>query len=393
MQVTFHLPINVVGSPGRTTNKRTVVGYVPVASDIPVLSSHEAPVALRFNTSDKNGFVNEEELRSHEGNLLRAVPDPVCDVVATTYRRHGRAIDGLFSERLNSIADIIKGIRSESRSIATATALAAPASFAGCIAGQEDGYEFEPILAMTFNGGVESQIDEQVVAFRKKIAGLVIVDGTFYTPEPEPVLRMTGSFDDIFCRPVRGKEARECGLMNGDGRDQSILGYFRMDQGAEMIEEAQGLVTGGRVVVKPGNIEVYDPSILVANVEAMSLAELAATFSSYLITNLVEPDATYGETIATLAKGLTALPPSQLALFQMLSKGIELFKTTGDTSVLEGSVLSITESSPQSIERFHFVFPGNVERYAAAITRRWNDREVSLARDLRVGAPSPASHR
>lgn len=151
-----------------------------------------------------------------------------------------------------------------------------------------------------------------------------------------------------------------------------------------MNAEAQALNPGGRLLSHVKEISVYDPSLLVANVEAMTLAELAATFAQRFLTQLLEDDCSYEQKLSRLGKALAAVPASQIALYQRLVKGIDLFKSEGDVSELEAAVFAVTESDPTSLERFYFFYRGNVSRYADEITRRWNDREVSLERDLQM---------
>lgn len=379
MQITFHLPVVVYGSPGRTTNQRDVVGYVPVVHDVPVLTDHDAPLALSYIGLNENAFETAEELRCYEGGLIRAVTTMPAEVVTVQCKRHGRDEDGLFVTQLEHINEVVEKVRKSGRG-----SLVAPQSFADFVFKWEESYEFAPLVELAVKGDYQINLNEQVDAFRNRIAKLVVVGDRFYLPEAEPVLKLTEWFGDLHARVVRGAEKDAFGVVKGTGRELASLGYFRMDQEAEMNAEAQALNPGGRLLSHVKEISVYDPSLLVANVEAMTLAELAATFAQRFLTQLLEDDCSYEQKLSRLGKALAAVPASQIALYQRLVKGIDLFKSEGDVSELEAAVFAVTESDPTSLERFYFFYRGNVSRYADEITRRWNDREVSLERDLQM---------
>lgn len=390
MQITFHVPVLVYGMPGRTTNKRAVVGYVPLVHDIPVLTDHDAPVALSFTAADHNGFERREELRGFEGGLLRAIATVPSDIVSVTLDQHGYNKDGIFADQL---AFIVSEGKERTREIAKGSgathAVVAPPAFADFVCNWGQTYEFTPLADMALKEGYEDQLNKQVDAFRRKIATLVVVNGRFHLPEPEPVFKLSEWMGDVRVSLLCGDKANSFGIAKGTGYDLGALGYFRMDQEAEMLAEAAVLAQGQRVSTSVTQVEVYDPSVLVANVEAMTLTELAATFAQRFLTQILDDGCSYEEKLSRLGKALASVPADQFALYQRLVHGIDLFKSEGDASELEAAVLAVTESDQTSLERFYFLYRGNVARYADEITRRWNDREVSFERDLNMATPSP----
>lgn len=390
MQITFNLPVLVYGMPGRTTNRRAVVGYVPVVHDIPVLTDHDAPVALAFTDADHNGFETREELRAVDGILIRAIATLPSDTVSVTLDQHGHNKDGIFADQLAFIASEGKERTREIVKGSGAThAILAPPAFADFVFNWGQSYEFTPLADMALKEGYEDQLNKQVDAFRSKIANLVIVSGRFLLPEPEPVFMLSDRHGDVWVSLLRGDQATSYGIAKGTGYDLGALGYFRMDQEAEMLAEATALAQGTRVSTSVKQVEVYDPSILVANVEAMTLAELAAAFVQRFLTQILDDECSYEEKLTRLGKALTAVPVEQFATYQQLVRGIDRFKAEGDASELEAAVFAVTESDPRSLNRYYFLYHGRVSRYADEITRRWNDREVSFERDLNMATASP----
>jgi hypothetical protein len=394
MLVTFHLPVLVYGMPGRTTNKRAVVGYVPVVNDIPVLSDHDAPVALEFTHDDHNGIATKEILRGYEGTLLRDIATLPSDIVGVTLQRHGHNKDSIFADSLDFIkSEGIERTRKIGSGATAAHALVAPAPFAEYICGWGEGqYELTPLADMALKEGYEEQLNKQVEAFRGKIARLMIVGDRFYLPEPEPIYKLTDWHGDVQIGLLRGSGANDFGVVKGSGRDLNALGYFRMDQEEEMLAEADVLAAGQRVWASVHDVVVHDPSILVANTEAMTLAELAATFAQRFLTQILDGEYSYEEKLSRLGKALAEVPAEQFATYKRLVHGIELFKAEGDVSELEAAVFAVTESDPRNLNRYYFLFQGRVSRVADEITRRWNDREVSLERDIPLSpsaAPAP----
>lgn len=390
MQITFHLPVLVYGMPGRTTNRRAVVGYVPVVHDVPVLTDHDAPVAVAFTAADHNGFETREELRGYEGGLIRAIATLPSDTVSVTLDQQGHNKDGIFASQLAFIESEGKErTRKDVKGSAATHAVLAPPAFADFVCNWGPSYEFTPLADMALREGYEEALSQQVEAFRSKIAKLVVVNGRFHLPEPEPVFKLTQWHSDVSIGLLRGDKAHSFGIAKGTGYDLGALGYFRMDQETEMLAEATVLAQGQRVSSSVKQVEVYDPSILVANVEAMTLTELAATFAQRFLTQILDDECSYEKRVSRLGKALASVPPDQFALYQRLVHGIDLFKSEGDTSLLEAAVLAVTESDQTSLERFYFLYRGNVARYADEITRRWNDREVSFERDLNMATSSP----
>ncbi|MCV9964138.1 hypothetical protein OIU34_19840 [Pararhizobium sp. BT-229] len=390
MQVTFHLPVLVYGMPGRTTNKRAVVGYVPVVHDVPVLADHDAPIALEFMHHDHNGFDVNEALRGHEGTLLRFLATLPSDIVSVTLQQHGHNRDGLFADSLAFIAsEGMERTRNIAKGSGPTHAVVAPPPFADFVCNWEQAYEFTPLSDMALKEGYEEQLNKQVDAFRRKIARLVIVDGRFYLPEPEPVFKLSDWHGDVQVSLLRGEKAGDFGIVAGTGRDMNALGYFRLDQQEEMLAEAEILAAGQRLMFSVRDVSVYDPSILVANTEAMTLAELAATFAQRFLTQILDDDCSYEEKLSRLGKALAAVPAEQIATYQRLVRGIDVFKAQGDASELEAAVFAVTESDQRSLNRYYFLYQGRVSRYADEITRRWNDREVSFERDFPM-SPSAA---
>lgn len=393
MLVTFHLPVLVYGMPGRTTNKRAVVGYVPVVHHVPVLYDHDAPIALEFTYHDHNGFETKEVLRGHEGTLLRDLATLPSDIVSVMLTQHGHNKDGLFAEQLAFIAsEGVEYTRKVAKGSGPTHALVAPPPFADFVCNWERDYEFMPLADMALKEGYEELLNRQVDTFRQKIARLVIVDGRFYLPEPEPVFKLSDWHGDVQVGLLRGEKAGDFGIVKGSGLDMNGLGYFRLDQQEEMLAEAEILAAGQRVMFSVRDVSVYDPSILAANTEAMTLAELAATFAQRFLTQILDDECSYEEKLSRLGKALASVPTEQFETYQRLVKGIDLFKSNGDHSELEAAVFAVTESDERNLNRYYFLYQGRVSRYADEITRRWNDREVSLERDIPLSpsaAPAP----
>jgi hypothetical protein len=199
-------------------------------------------------------------------------------------------------------------------------------------------------------------------------------------------MRMTESHGDVFCHVVRSKNL-EFGIPKGSGRDLPSLGFFRMGQTEEMKAEGGVLATTGRVFSNVENVTVYDPTILTANSEAMSMCEVAAGFAQRFLTQLLpETVSDYPDTVALLGKAIGDVPLAQIALYQRLVGGVEVFKRDGDPSEVEAAVMAVLESDERALERFYFLFQGNTSRFAVEIARRWNDREVSLDNGFQLSA-------
>jgi hypothetical protein len=164
-----------------------------------------------------------------------------------------------------------------------------------------------------------------------------------------------------------------------------------MDQEEEMLDEAKTLATAGRIRRSIEEIMVYDPSLLTADTEAMSMCEVAAGFTQRFLTQLLpDSEGEYEETVSRLSKALAEVPLAQFALYQRLVNGVAAFKRDGDLSEVEAAVMAVLESDKRALERFYFLCQGDAARFAEAIGRRWNDREVSLERDFQLSAtPAP----
>ncbi|MBY3432854.1 hypothetical protein HFN89_01520 [Rhizobium laguerreae] len=368
-------------------DRRDVLCTVPLEHDVPVVTEHDAPVALSYAEIDRNGIKTREEFRGYEGSLFRAIPtEPAADVNFVLHR-HRLNEEGLFIESQERIKEVIERVRGIGKSYAKA--LLAPIGFADFVGSGDLEYRPMTLSDLQVKDYDEQRLARTVEAFRKKIAKQVIIGDHLYLPEPEPVMKMTVGFGDVFFDAIRSKNL-EFGLPKGTGMDLPSLGFFRMDQLEEMLAEGRTLATTGRVFVGVEDVEVYDPSLLTANTEAMSLCEVAAGFAQRFLTGLV-PDnhLKYEETISRLGKAMTEVPLAQFALYQRLLKGVEDFKREGDTSELEASVMTVLESDERAIERFFFLYKGNTTQFATEIARRWNDREVSLDSDFRLStAPS-----
>jgi hypothetical protein len=392
MQVTFHLPVLVYGMPGRTTNKRAVAGYVPLVRNIRVLSAHEAPVAVEFKHYDHNGTATKESLRGYEGTLLRHLSTLPSDVVDVQIGMHGHSKDGVFADQLSFIES--EGVKKTQKNVngrQATHAVVAPPAFADfiCRWGWGSDYKFTPLSDLELKEGYEDQLSEQIDAFDRKLAKLVIIDGRFYLPEPEPVFKLLDQYGSVTVDLLRGERAADFGIVKGSGTDLNALGYFRLDQQEYMLVEAEKLASGRDIVHLVEDVLVYDPSILVANTEAMTLTELAATFAQRFLTKILDGDCSYEEKLSRLGKELALLPVEQIITYQSLVAGIDRFKAEGDFSELEEAVFDVTESAPGSLNRFYFVYEGRVSQNAVEITRRWNDREVSFESDVPRSAPSP----
>lgn len=389
MRVTFNFPVVVSGTPGRAREKRHVLCYVPVERDIQVLTDHDAPVALSYVESDVNAFKTKEEFRGYQGNLFHALPNETAAEVHYVLR-HRLEDDDLFSETDKRVKRLLEWTtRNVGKSYAKGTL--APAGFAEFIGTWGDAeYRPKSLVDLQVKDYDEKDLLETVEAFKKKIENLVIIEGRFYLPEPEPVFKMTESFGDVSCNAVRSKNL-EFGIPKGNGRELPSLGFFRMDQQEEMLDEGRVLATTGKAYCSVSEITVYDSSLLTANTEAMSLCEVAAGFAQRFLTQLV-PDYVDEQTnvVVHLGKAMAEVPVAQIALYQRLIKGVEVFKTQGDPSEVETAVMSVLESEVRALERFYFLCQGNAARSAVMIADRWNDRAVSLDHDfLPSPAPSP----
>lgn len=389
MRITFNFPVVVDGIPGRAREKRKVLCYVPVEREVPVLTEYDAPVALSYVEIDKNSFKTKEEYRGYEGRLFRALPTKLAAEVNYVLRHRRLEEDALFVETDKMVKEVMDWTLNIGKSYAKG--ILGPLGFAEFLGTWGDA-EYQPVslVDLQVKDYDEKMLAEKVAAFQRKIAKLVIIGDRFYLPEPEPVFRMVENFGDVFCNVVRSRNL-EFGIPKEDGRELPSLGFFRMDQEEEMLAEGRVLATTGRAYSSVEEIMVYDPSILTANTEAMSLCEVAAVFAQRFLTQLV-PDSKleYQETIARLSAQMAEVPIAQFAVYQRLIKGVETFKRNGDPSEVEAAVMAVLESDERALERFYFLCQGNPARFAEAIGRRWNDREVSLERDFQLSAtPAP----
>jgi hypothetical protein len=390
MRITFNFPVVVDGTPGRAREKRKVLCYVPVEHEVPVLTEHDAPVALSYIESDKNGFKTKEEFRGYEGSLFHAIPGEPAAEVNYVLRKRRLEEDSLFVEtdkRVKEVLDWTLGIGKSYAKI-----LLGPAGFAEFLGTSGGDTEYRPmsLVDLQVKDYNEKLLSETVATFQRKIAKLVIIGDRFYLPEPEPVFKMVEDFGDIFCNVVRSKTL-EFGIPKGNGRELPSLGFFRMDQEEEMLDEAKTLATAGRIRRSIEEIMVYDPSLLTADTEAMSMCEVAAGFTQRFLTQLLpDSEGEYEETVSRLSKALAEVPLAQFALYQRLVNGVAAFKRDGDLSEVEAAVMAVLESDKRALERFYFLCQGDAARFAEAIGRRWNDREVSLERDFQLSAtPAP----
>lgn len=387
MNITFHLPVAIKGRIGKGINERTIVGYVPVEHDVPELSSFDAPLALSYAKSDVNGFWETEEFWGFEGRLYHAIAgEEGPPVVEAAYNRRF-PLKGVFERHLEFLRPFVE-LRGSGERIRVSKEVG-PASFVQFVMNAEYEYRFEPILGMDLKGDHDNEVLSQIEAFRRTIKDLVIIDGKFCLPEPEPILVVTENFGAIVPNVKRHHELGEIAVPKEQGTSLTSVGYFRLDQADVMEVECSKLAAGGRVWAKVKDISVYDASLLNADVEGMTLAELAATFAQRFLWPLVDEVNGYEVVLSHLGKELADIPIDQVALYQRLIRGIGQFKENGDTTLLEETVLTILESAPRSNERRYFVYQGNVARYADEIVRRWHDREVKLDSELSSTTPMP----
>jgi hypothetical protein len=389
MRITFNLPVIVSGMPGRVRDKRNVLGSVPVSHDVPVLSEYDAPIALAYVHEDKNGLKSTEEFLGYEGRLFRAITTRPAAEVNHVARLGQLDEDDLFVEQQKAIRSKRDWVRDIGKSYAKT--MVAPAGFADYIAASGEAECHITALAdLQVREYDEAAVAREIEKFRQKIAKLVIVGDRFYLSEPEPVIRMTERSGDVVFDVVRSKNL-EFGIPKGSGRDLPSLGFFRMDQEEAMLAEGQAMATTGRAFSRVSEIAVYDPSILTANTEAMSLCEVAAGFAQRFLTQLFQDRlCEYEDSVRHLGKAMAEVPVAQVALYQRMINGVAAFKTTGDPSEVEAAVMSVLESEDRALERFYFLCQGNPARFAEAIGRRWNDREVSLDQGFVMSAvPAP----
>jgi len=391
MNITFRLPVVVTAVPGRMRDPRTVVGYVPVSASIPVIEGFDAPVAFSYK-SYSGGLGTRHEFRSHGGRFYHPIDAVPSETVSAAFLDHygyktsAVADDGLMCGQLLKVREVVRRGKGNREGASTLY----PKSFADYAYSLVGSYEFEPILEMPLKGDYEAEIVEQVDAFRRKIEGLVVIDGGFHFPEPEPVLALTDSFGPM-CKIRRASEIPGTSIGTGTGREIDVIGYFRLDEEDRMREEARRLTRTDNVSIQYEELEVHDGSCLSAPVEALTLAEAGAAFARYFVTTLVgdgEEEVDAPRRHLLLAESLAALPPQQLTLYQSLARGVAAVRGGGPADELEEAVTRIMDAGPASLEWFHFVFRGNVARQAEGILRRWNDREIGFDADV-AASPSP----
>lgn len=385
MNITFQVPVVLKARPGRSKNDRLVYGYHPIVIDVPVIDAHEAPVVLSYKTSDHNGWVKDEEFRGFSGELYHAVKAKPSETVALTVRRH-RSADGLFdvqSDRIDAMNKIV--VDSVGGNWSQAAAKMHPQYYGEFIKHHSSEVELEPLSEMDLKGDFEREFDAQIEEFTNLAYRIVIIDGQFYLPEPEPLLRVVTKFTGVAIEAVRHAARKEPGLLAGQGLTIDTLGYFRFDETDRLDEVIGALANGDTVLEKVTDIAVYDERYLSVDSEALSLVEMAAVFRQYFAHHFLVDGLDHDDNLDKVAKVLAKLPLAQLALYQKLCDGIEAVKDRGDTEMLEEAVMTIMESDRSSMERHLFVYGGLVSRYAEIITDRWNNRPVET--DLRIAQP------
>ena len=375
MQITFEVPVILLAKPGRAVNAKTVFGYHDVTLDIPVLDDEDAPVVLRYDTSDRNGSVSHEQFRGFEDQLYHSLPVAPADRVWVQVLKYP-VPTVLFDEQLARLRKEYVRI-GVSYSGAEIAARVYPPSFAEHIRHKRMECTLGPIEVMDLRGDFEADLVKQVDAFVAIASRLVIVDGQFHLPEPEPLLRIvTASLGDVKYEAVRAHEREVPGLLAGRGLNIDCLGYFRFDEFERMKLEGEAMANGHTFWGSVGNVEVLDGGFLSERADALTLVELAAVFRQYFACSMLDEDEDFNETSTRVARMLATLPIAQIALYQRLCEGMESVRNGGDPAELEEAVLTIMESDHDSMERHLFVYGGNVARYAERIVSRWNDRAV-----------------
>lgn len=378
MQITFEVPVIVEAKPGRAVNERIVFGYEPVTVDVPVLSSHDAPVALRYTRIEGvEGKV--EEFRGFAGRLYHDIEAKVSPWVGGHFERF-RSPDGLFDHQMAAVAATVD--RMEKRSGSSAHKQMHPASFGDAIWRRVSQCKLEPVSDMALRGEAVAQaISDQADDFRNQIRGMVIVENRFHLPESEPLLALVPVWaGNVGCRAVRAGEPPSS--LAKQGLEVQCLGYFRFDEMDRMEEEAPILANRGRVEQSVRDVEIHDSSFLVADTDTLTLIGLGNAFAQFFAASLVVEDGLERDDERTdwMVATLERLPIEQFALYKSLVHGIETARASGDTEELEAAIFRIVESPANSMERRTFVYGNDIPRHAFEIVRRWNDREVRLDR-------------
>lgn len=378
MQITFEVPVIVEAKPGRAVNERIVFGYEPLTVDVPVLSSHDAPVALRYTRIEGvEGKV--EEFRGFAGRLYHDIEAKVSPWVGGLYERF-RSPDGLFDLRMAAVAATVA--RMEKRSGTSAYKQMHPASFGDAVRRRVSQYKLEPVRDMDLRGEAVAQaIADQVDDFRHRIRGMVIVEDRFHLPEPEPLLALVPIWaGNVDCRAVRAGEPPSS--LAKQGFKLQCLGYFRFDEMGRLEEEAAIMANGGRVERSVRDVEIHGSSFLVADTDTLTLIGLGNAFAQFFAASLVVEEGLERDDERTdwMVTALSRLPLEQFALYKSLVHGIETARASGNTEELEAAIFRIVESPANSMERRAFFYGNDIPRHAVEIVRRWNDREVRLDR-------------
>ncbi|MCV9964137.1 hypothetical protein OIU34_19835 [Pararhizobium sp. BT-229] len=376
MLITFEVPVIVEAKPGRAVNERIVFGYEAVTVDVPILSAQDAPVALRY-TRIEGVEGRAEEFRGFGGCLYHDIPAQPSPRVGDQYQKY-RSPDGLFDLQMAAATNTVD--RMEKRSGSSAYKQMHPNSFADAMRRRVGQYKLEPLRDMDLRGDtVEQAITDQVADFRHRIRGMVIIENRFHLPEPEPLLALVPVWaGNVECRVVRAGEPPSS--LAKQGLEVQCLGYFRFDEMDRLEREAPILANGGTVERRVRDIEIADPSVLVADTDTLTLIGLAHTFAQFFAASLVVDEGLERDAERTdwMVAALSRLPVEQFALYKSLLHGIEIARVSGDTEELEGAVSRIVESPTGSVERRTFVYGNDIPRHAREIVRRWNDREVRL---------------
>jgi hypothetical protein len=382
MQIVFEVPVVLQAKPGRAVNERNVVGYQEVAVEVPILSTSDAPVALRYTRTD--GVEKVEEFRGYDGQLYHDIVARPSIRMEATFERY-RSPDGLFDRQMAAVAAAVKQADLQSnRPGSAAYKQMHPNSFADAIRRHASQCRLEPILDMELRGdGIEQAIARQVDDFKRGISGMVIIGDRFHLPEAEPLLALSPVWaGNVECQAVRAGTPLDS--LASQGYELQSLGYFRFDEFERMEAEAPIMANGGLVGIRVEDIEVIDPTVLRADTDMLALVGLAQAFTRYFASSLVVDENIEDDDNKTnwMVDALSKVSPEQFALYKRLLRGIETAHTSGDTEELEASVFQIVESPPGSAFRSPFVYEKGVGPRIREIARRWNDREVTLDRSF-----------
>lgn len=196
MKLEIEYPMILDAVPPRSVNTRTCIVMDVTTIDIPEYSERDAPIAIQTRSTKADAGMMVRRYRSANGDLFLEATAPQLTAGRCTYElsfddetKHSPIFHGELQPK------VVKLIRNKCFYVSAAKSVLYPEEVIKTFSSHRNSYEGDITPALTlplldevrFAKIDESQISSAREAFRERLSGVILIDGTFHIRQPEPV--------------------------------------------------------------------------------------------------------------------------------------------------------------------------------------------------------------